>query len=85
MNMIMTKKDYGSVELKLKQLLEERNVTRGLLSRAIGTRFEVVDRWCNGEVEKMDLDVLARICCVLDCQVSDLLEYSPLSQKEEKE
>lgn len=75
MKEITTKKDYGKVQLRLKEILAEKNIKRGTLARCTGTRFEVVDHWCKGNVEKMDMDVLARICCALDCEVSDLLVY----------
>ncbi|MCR5478732.1 MAG: helix-turn-helix transcriptional regulator, partial [Ruminococcus sp.] len=39
------------------------------------TRFEVINKWYNNEVEKMDLDILARICYVLDCKPSSLIKY----------
>ena len=46
------------------------------MARRIGVRFEVVDKWYQGEVEKLDLDILARLCFVLGCQAGELLEYS---------
>ena len=55
-------------------LLEKRGIKRGELARHIDARFEVVDKWKNGEVAKLDLDVLARICYVLDCDVADILK-----------
>lgn len=68
-------KNYGRVESKLGALLEERNMTRNQLARAIGSRFEVIDRWVNRPLEKIDGDLLARICCFLECEVADILEY----------
>ena len=50
-------------------------MTRNALARAINTRFEVVDKWYNDQVEKIDADVLARICFVLHCPVEAILEY----------
>lgn len=73
--MITTPKDYGEVKLCLKAIMDEKQIKRGTLARCIGTRFEVIDRWYNGNVDKLDMDVLARICCVLKCEVGDLLEY----------
>ena len=55
--------------------MRERDINRNTLSRLTGVRFEVIDKWSKGKVERMDLDVLARICFVLDCKVSDILEY----------
>lgn len=77
MQTLLNISDYGHIELRLREVLERRQLTRGALARAIGVRFEVINRWCGGSVEKLDLDVLARICCVLDCQISDLLVYLP--------
>ena len=46
----------------------------------IDVRFEVADKWYRGEVEKMDMDILSRICFVLECQPGDLLEYQEDAQ-----
>jgi putative transcriptional regulator len=80
MKMLITRKDYGTVQLHLKELMDEKGIVRGTLARAIGSRFEVVDRWYRGEVAELDLDILARICCILDCQISDLITYQKPSE-----
>ena len=67
--------EYGKVEIKLGELMRQRGIRRGALSRLTGVRFEVIDKWTKGKVERMDLDVLARVCYVLDCKVTDILEY----------
>lgn len=68
-------KEYGRVSFHLKEIMDARDIKRNAMARAINTRFEVVDRWYRGEVEKIDVDVLARLCCVLKCQPSDLITY----------
>ena len=80
---IYTVNQYGRIECRLKQFLKERDMTRNKLARMTGTRFEVIDRWYKGDVEKMDMDVLARICFVLSCSPSDIIEYVPsVTEKE---
>lgn len=68
-------KDYGTINLKLKEFIDSKNMTRNYLARLINTRFEVIDKWYNNQVEKIDADILARICFVLKCKVEDILEY----------
>lgn len=69
-------KDYGQIEIRLKEYMDDKNITRNALARAINTRFEVIDKWYNGHVEKIDSDILARICFVLDCTPGDIIRYS---------
>ena len=66
---------YGSVTIHLKELIETRGITRYRLAKLADTRFEVVEKWCTGTVERIDVDVLARFCYILDCDLSDILEY----------
>lgn len=72
---IYTLNQYGYVEIKLKEIMQEKEISRNALARAINTRFEVIDKWYNGRVEKIDADILARICYVLDCEPSDIIIY----------
>lgn len=72
---IVTVGDYGTVTLCLRDIMDNRGISRNHLARSINTRFEVVDKWYKGEVEKLDLDILARICWVLDCSVEEIIRY----------
>ena len=72
---IYTLNQYGHIEINLKEIMDKKNVSRNALARAINARFEVIDKWYNGHVEKIDSDVLARICYVLDCSPSDVIVY----------
>lgn len=74
---ILIRADYGKVELRLKEFLDARGMTRNQLANLIDARFEVVRKWYEGNVEKMDLDILARICYALDCRIEDILQYVP--------
>lgn len=55
--------------------MEEKGITRYRLAKLADTRFEVVEKWCSGTVERIDADVLARFCYILDCDVSDIVQY----------
>ncbi len=68
-------KDYGKISLHLKEMMDSKKITRNYLARVSNTRFEVINKWYNNEVEKMDLDILARICYVLECSPADIIKY----------
>lgn len=74
-NGVYTVKEYGHIEIKIKPIMVQKNITRNALARAINARFEVIDKWYNGHVEKIDADVLARICYVLECSPADIIIY----------
>ena len=66
---------YGRISINLKDLIEEKGITRYRLAKLADTRFEVVEKWCSGTVERIDSDVLARFCDVLDCEITDIIKY----------
>ena len=75
MKSVTTMCQYGKIKIKLRGIMEEKGLTRYQLSKITSTRFEVINKWYNGEVERIDSDVLARFCFVLNCKVEDLIEY----------
>lgn len=72
---IVTICEYGKIRINLRNILEKKGVTRNQLAKLTSTRFEVVNKWYEGEVERIDSDVLARFCYALDCEVSDIIIY----------
>ncbi|MBE6924197.1 MAG: helix-turn-helix transcriptional regulator [Ruminococcaceae bacterium] len=66
---------YGNVTIHLKELIEKKGITRYRLAKLADTRFEVVEKWCSGTVERIDTDILARFCHILDCNIDDILHY----------
>lgn len=73
---IFTINQYGRIIIYLKEIMDSKNISRNALARAINARFEVIDKWYNGHVEKIDTDVLARICYVLECTPGDIIIYT---------
>lgn len=73
---VMNLNSYGKISICLKELIEERGITRYRLAKLADTRFEVVEKWCNSTVERIDTDVLARFCYILNCEITDIIKYT---------
>lgn len=67
---------YGNITVHLKEIIDQRGITRYRLAKLADTRFEVVEKWCSGTVERIDSDVLARFCYILDCDITDIIKYN---------
>ena len=72
---VLTFRDYGNVRVCLKNLMDSRGMSRNELVRAAKTRFEVVDKWHQGNLEKIDADILARFCYILHGQIEEIFQY----------
>ena len=83
-NTVLTIKEYGKINICLKEFLDKKELSRYYLAKRVGTQFEVIDKWYKGKVERLDLDLLARVCYVLDCQPSDLIKYDKAVKIETK-
>ena len=70
--------DFGCVKLRLKDVLKQKNYTRNQLSVNTGIKYQTIDRYYKGiDVERVDLTLLSKVCYVLECNLSDLIEYIP--------
>lgn len=72
---IYTLKNYGKVEIVLKDLLDKKGISRNKLSTMIAANYNLVNRYYNNKVIRIDLDIIARMCYALNCEVNDILKY----------
>lgn len=68
--------DIGQVILKVDKLLEQYNMSKSKFARETKLQYQQAKRYCGGNMQKVDLFILARICHTFQCSISDLLEYT---------
>lgn len=73
MNKIIMEKGYFL--FKLDTVLKEKNISINKLMRDTNTDFKVIKRLITGEIARLDITVLARLCDYLDCEITDIVEY----------
>lgn len=73
--------EYGSIHIKLKEIMEKQNISINKLAfRAEMQRTQLKAYMCE-DVQRVDLSVLSRLCYALECNLSDLIEYIPPNKK----
>ena len=74
-NNVYVLKNYGKVEIVLKDILEKKDISRNKLCTMIAANYDLVNRYYNNKVIRIDLDIIARMCYALNCEVNDILKY----------
>ncbi len=74
---VKTMSEYGTIRIKLNKLLEESGMSKNKLSHKAELQRSQINGYCNNEITRLDVDVLARICTALNCKIEDLLEFIP--------
>lgn len=67
--------EYGSVRFDIKGMMKKRKMTKTQLAKRTGLHHQIIDRYYNNSVTRYDKDVLAKLCFILDCSLSDILYY----------
>ena len=68
---------YGKIRIKLDELLQKSGMSKNKLSHRAEMQRTQLNHYCNNTITRLDTDVLARLCTVLDCEIGDLLEFVP--------
>ncbi len=63
------------IEVKLDQLLKQKNYPKWRLARISGIDYRTILRYCKCDIKNIKLENLLLLCQTLDCKVEDILEY----------
>jgi putative transcriptional regulator len=69
--------DYGTIRIHLDELIQDAGISKNRLSHKAEMQRTQINNYCFNRITRLDVDVLARLCAVLGCQIGDLLEYVP--------
>ena len=67
--------EKGTYLFKLEDILKEKNLSINKVMKDTNTDFKVLKRLLSGELVRIDIFVLARLCDYLDCNIKDIIEY----------
>ena len=76
-------KSYGKIQKHLADILKERNISLNQLSFRAEMQRTQLRNYRDNKIQRLDIDILLRLCYVLDCDLYELIEYIPPVRDEE--
>lgn len=74
-NSIIMYRDYGEVILDIKTIMDKKKITINQVVKRTGLHHQVVSRYYDSTITRIDKDVLSKLCFVLDCRLEDIMYY----------
>lgn len=73
----MLDSDFGRVKLHIDEMLTKKGFSKNKFAQKAEMQRTQLNKYCNGDIVLLDINVLGRMCTVLDCEISDILEFIP--------
>lgn len=73
------------IKIKLSELLGKHKMNQKTLSKLTNIRPATVSKMYYEETKRVDIDQINSICKALNCEVSELFEYIPDTDKNTEE
>ena len=68
---------YGEIRIRLNEILEQRDISLNQLSFRAEMQRSQLRNYRDNKIQRLDIDILKRLCYVLNCNLHDLIEYIP--------
>lgn len=69
--------DWGEVNLQLDEFMKAHKISRYSLSKNAQIYYGQLLKYCKNDMQKVDLNILARICKKINCEIVDIIKYTP--------
>ena len=69
--------NFGTIVIQLDELIKKSGISKNKLCHRVELQRTQLNNYCNNNISRLDIDVLARICTVLNCEIGDLLKFVP--------
>ena len=76
----LNRKECGEIHIRLAEIMEEKNISMNQLSFRTEMQRTQLRNYRDNKVQRIDIDILKRLCYVLECDLHNLIEYIPYSK-----
>ena len=68
---------FGSVRIELNALIQKSGISKNKLCQRAEMQRTQLRNYRDEKVQRLDIDILKRLCYVLECDLNELIEYIP--------
>ena len=65
----------GHLHMGINEILEERDISKNAVCKALDIPRSNFNKYCRDEFQRMDANLICKLCEYFDCGVGDLIEY----------
>lgn len=69
--------ECGDIKIHLDEIIKRRGISLNQLSFRAEMQRTQLRNYRDNKIQRLDIDILKRLCYVLDCDLTELIEYIP--------
>ena len=69
--------DYGSLHLNIEKILAEKGISKNQICKDLDIPRGNFNRYCRDSFQRIDANLMCKLCSYLDVGIGELLEYKP--------
>lgn len=69
--------NMAHLHIRIVELLEERKISKTTICRDLNLQRGNFNRYCRDDFQRIDANLIIKLCEYLDCNIEDLLEIIP--------
>lgn len=67
--------EHGKIVMHIDEIIKNSGLSKNRVCQRAEIQHSQLNKMINNQTLRIDLDVLARLCDTLGCDISDILEY----------
>ncbi|MBQ9608447.1 MAG: helix-turn-helix transcriptional regulator [Lachnospiraceae bacterium] len=67
--------EHGKIVLHIDEIIKKSGLSKNRVCQRAEIQHSQLNKMINNQTLRIDLDVLARLCDTLGCDINDILEY----------
>lgn len=72
--------EYGKLVFHIEEILKETGISKNKICKALDIPRTNFNRYCNNQFQRIDAQLVCKLCSYLDVEVGELMEYVPADE-----